>query len=160
MKEPRVLPKDCLRIGKAGEHLVLYDLLLQGYESFLTSQGMGYDIVVDLEGNLIRLQVKATLGIMPSRWRHDHQKGRIYQFCTKYNGRNSKHCYENGDFDGWAFAMLDIKEVAYLTWKDGGEKSSVSIRDRRCEYSNSGRKTGIRYWQDLTWENFLNELSR
>lgn len=36
-----------LQIGKAAEHLVCCDLILQGYNAFLTDQGVPFDIVVE-----------------------------------------------------------------------------------------------------------------
>ena len=49
-----------LEIGKAAEHLVVADLILSGYRAYLTEQGLPYDVVIDYEGRLYRVQVKAT----------------------------------------------------------------------------------------------------
>ena len=49
-----------LEIGKAAEHLVCYDLLLKGYNAFLSDQGLPYDIIVDLGSRILRVQVKGT----------------------------------------------------------------------------------------------------
>jgi hypothetical protein len=39
-----------LELGKAAEHLVVADLLLQRYRAFLSDQGLPYDAIVDLDG--------------------------------------------------------------------------------------------------------------
>ena len=46
-----------LQIGKAGEHLACFDLISQGYHAFLSDQGLPYDIVLDIDGELRRIQV-------------------------------------------------------------------------------------------------------
>lgn len=40
-----ILSKE-LQLGKAGEHLVCFDLINQGYNAFLADQGLPYDVVV------------------------------------------------------------------------------------------------------------------
>ncbi len=45
-----------LELGKAAEHLVVADLILSGYRAYLTEQGLPYDVVVDHEGRLYRVQ--------------------------------------------------------------------------------------------------------
>jgi hypothetical protein len=34
-------------MGKAAEHLVCADLLMKGYNAFLSAQGLPYDVVID-----------------------------------------------------------------------------------------------------------------
>jgi len=36
-----------LQIGKAGEHLVCTDLILKGYNAFLSDQGVPFDVLVE-----------------------------------------------------------------------------------------------------------------
>lgn len=42
-----------LEIGKAGEYLAVYSITKQGYVCYLSDQGLPYDIVVDVNDNLI-----------------------------------------------------------------------------------------------------------
>jgi hypothetical protein len=49
-----------LEMGKAAEHLVCADLLMKGYNAFLSDQGLPYDVVIDLGRRLVRVQVKGT----------------------------------------------------------------------------------------------------
>ena len=52
-------PSNALEIGKAAEHLVCADLIIQGYRAYLSDQGLPYDAVVDVSGHLIRVQIKS-----------------------------------------------------------------------------------------------------
>lgn len=51
-----------LMLGHAGEHVVCADLLIAGYKAFLASQVCQYDVLVETDFGLLRLQVKATAG--------------------------------------------------------------------------------------------------
>lgn len=53
-----------LQMGKAGEHLVCADLILQGYNAFMADQGLPYDVVVDTDGKIHKVQVKSTLDLV------------------------------------------------------------------------------------------------
>mgnify|MGYP001340458250 CR=1 FL=1 len=49
-----------MEVGRAGEYLVMADLLLNGWVAYPTSQGVPYDIAVDIGERVIRVQVKST----------------------------------------------------------------------------------------------------
>jgi hypothetical protein len=49
-----------MEVGRAGEYLVMADLLLNGWVAYPTSQGVPYDIAVDIGQRVIRVQVKFT----------------------------------------------------------------------------------------------------
>lgn len=55
-------PLSELHIGRAGEYVAAADLLLKGFDCFHAAQGMPYDLVVDYESWLFKIQVKATMG--------------------------------------------------------------------------------------------------
>jgi hypothetical protein len=101
-----------LELGKAAEHLVVADLILQGYRAYLSDQGLPYDVVVDLGGWLIRLQVKATrcLRSVPQR----SQRLESYLFHTRRAGKGGKRRYSAADFDMLALVALDVRVVAYM----------------------------------------------
>lgn len=107
---------NAMDIGKAAEHLVCADLLLSGYQAFLSDQGLPYDLLVDVGGRLIRVQVKATQSA-----RNANMKGRaanmVYVFNvrtrgSRYNPKrenlSEKHC------DLVALVATDIRTVAYM----------------------------------------------
>ena len=49
-----------LMIGVAGEHLVCFDLITRGFTCFMTEQGLPYDVIADINGKLVKVQVKTT----------------------------------------------------------------------------------------------------
>ena len=102
-----------LEIGKAGEHLVCADLLLKGYRAYLSDQGLPYDVIVDTDGRLIRLQVKSTLST-----RNVNAQGRIpriaYNFNARRRGKNGQSRLDINDCDVIAFVALDIRQIAYV----------------------------------------------
>ena len=109
-----ILQTDALELGKSAEHIVCADLMLAGYRTFLTDQGLPYDVVVDINGRLIRIQVKST-----TKAKNANTKGRhanfVYVFHVRSRGRfgkgerlNKKHC------DIIALVALDTRIVAYF----------------------------------------------
>ncbi len=105
--------KNALQIGKAGEHLVCADLLMNGYEAYLSDQGLVYDIVLDSNEKLYRVQVKATL--KPRELNCQGRKSRIgYSYSARIRGKNGDARLKNTECDIVAFVALDIKRVAYF----------------------------------------------
>src|SRR5574343_558670 len=51
---------DDFQIGKAGEYLVCADLILKGHIAYPSEQGLPYDVVLDANGRLLKVQVKTT----------------------------------------------------------------------------------------------------
>lgn len=106
-------PKNALILGRAAEHLVVADLLLSGYQAFLTEQGMPYDVVIDHEGTLVRVQVKSTIKPFDVNW--GRQSPRIaYNWCVRRRGDQGVKRLENRDCDLVALVAIDIKAIAYL----------------------------------------------
>lgn len=148
-----------LNIGRAGEYIALADLILQGEKAFLTDQGMNYDLVVDKNGKMIRLQVKTTQKLKTKRGKKEYKP--TYFFHIRRAGKGAKRQFEIGEFEGFALVALDIKQVFYLLFDERIATASISLRDKKIKYQNSGGK-GRRYlyYQDLTWENFLKDYER
>lgn len=113
-------PRHALEIGKAAEHLVCADLIIQGYRAYLSDQGLPYDVVVDLEGHLIRVQIKSScfskevnpLGAI---------KKQAYFYEIRRRGRGGSKRLSNRDCDIVALVALDIKIIAYLPITDVGQ---------------------------------------
>lgn len=144
-----------LNTGIIGEHLTIADLLLQGYEAFGAAQGMVYDVVVDIDGRLIKFQVKTT-----SKMRTIQERANpIYFFHIKRAGKNAVKHYAKGDFDGYALVALDKKLVFYATF-DECKSNSICVRDKETNYLSKrggGRPNGF-YYQEMTLERFIKKL--
>lgn len=145
-----------LQIGRAGQYLVMCDLLLNGVQAFDTGEGVKYDVVADNDGELIRLQVKTT-----QKMRVLHESANpIYFYHIKRTGKNGVKFYSKDDFDAFALVALDKKMVFYLPFNDEVKSNSICIRDKEIKYSGQakgGKKNGL-YYQDLTWENLIKAL--
>lgn len=104
---------DALEIGKAAEHLVCADLLFSGYRTFLSDQGLPYDVVVDVDGTLLRVQVKAALGPrnVNATGRHPRM---AYSFNVRRCGKTGSNRLSNTDCDLVALVAVDIRAIAYL----------------------------------------------
>ena len=114
-----------LELGKAAEHLVCADLILKGFRAYLTDQGIPYDVVVDLNGKLIRIQVKATAGprAIPQRKMFTPS----YLWHVRRAGKKGRRRYGSADFDLLALVAVDIQKIAYLK-VDEGVKTTVHLR--------------------------------
>lgn len=145
-----------LQIGRAGQYLVMCDLLLNGVQAFDTGEGVKYDVVADSDGRLIRLQVKTT-----QKMRVLHESANpIYFYHIKRTGKNGVKFYSKDDFDAFALVALDKKLVFYLPFDSNVKSNSICIRDKDIQYSGQakgGKKNGL-YYQDLTWENLIKAL--
>lgn len=106
--------ENALDIGKAAEHLVCADLILQGHTAFLSDQGLPFDVLAMFGGRLIRVQVKAT-----QTAKNVNAQGRnarlAYSWHIRRRGRSGKgsrldetHC------DVVALVALDTRQIAYL----------------------------------------------
>lgn len=108
-----------LQAGKAAEHLVCADLILQGYSAFLADQGLPYDVIVDTGNTIKRVQVKATV---PKT-----VQGRlVYPFGTRRSKGTNRPVGIN-EVDYYAFVALDVRLVAYLPVAALASRNGVSV---------------------------------
>ena len=103
---------NALDIGKAAEHLVCADLLTLGYQAFLSEQGLAYDVIVDIDGRLIRVQVKGTVGLRAIPQRAAYTPA--YLWHVRRAGKGGRRVYRENEFDMLALVALDTKQIAYM----------------------------------------------
>ena len=123
-----------LQIGKAGEHFVCYDLIIQGFNAFLADQGLPFDVLVEKDGILKRIQVKTTTRI---RDRRNKAQGKVYKYQTR-RGRQSKSTIKPGETDYFAFVAMDIREIAYIRTEDltgtsGNIAQAIELKSRKVD---------------------------
>lgn len=101
-----------LAAGVAGEHLVCVDLLLQGYRAFLADQNCPYDVAVEMDHKLIRIQAKTTRFPRQIPQRKNHSLA--YMWHIRRAGKGGRRVYQHDEFDLLALVALDVRLVAYL----------------------------------------------
>lgn len=101
-----------LQIGKAGEYLTCADLIIKGFISFPSEQGLPYDVLLDTGKKLLKVQVKTTLGprVVPQR----KKDSRAYVFNVKRAGKGGKLRYEKDEIDLFALVCIDTMKVGYI----------------------------------------------
>ncbi len=153
-----VLSKE-LQLGKAGEHLVCFDLIMQGYSAFLADQGLPFDILVDIKGQLKKIQTRSTSGL------HNYEsQTNIYRFGTR-RGKDGKTVprIRDPDVDYYAFVALDIKQVAYIPIEEmiartGKVKQTVDFKSRRIKYRGRIYPNGTRRMPE--WGRYLEDYTK
>ena len=116
-----------LQLGKAGEHLVCFDLIVKGYNAFLADQGLPYDVLVDMKGKIKRMQVKTCL-IARDKGRSKN----VYRFSLRSAKGNNRAIMAN-KIDYVAFVFIDRKIVQYIpvkqiTTESGYLKQCIDFR--------------------------------
>lgn len=125
MEDKHIPTSKELQIGKAGEYLVCADLIINGYVAYPSEQGLPYDVVLDVNGKLLRVQVKTT-----QKYKNIPQRKTdipVYIFNIGRNGRNNKHkTYKQNTVDLFALVSLDTRRIAYVPFLD--HKSTMNFR--------------------------------
>lgn len=146
---------DALQVGKAGEHLACFDLLRQGYEAFLSDQGLPYDIVVDACGALLRVQVKTAV-----RPVNGNAKGRspnfVYMFSARRRGKGGSKSLDTLDADIIAFVGIEDQAVAYFPVADIPQ--TVSLHPPGYEFPGKFKRRRHKTISDYSFEGALNAL--
>ena len=146
----RVSPE--MEIGKAGEYLALADLLLNGWVAYPTSQGVPYDVAVDIGERVIRVQVKSTL--LPKSGSSMNRGTPLYIFSVRRAGKSGKRRYGSDDFDILALVALDRRLIAYYSMHESPH-DTIAIRVPGLCYGSSGVKP--RQFEDASFERALTD---
>jgi hypothetical protein len=136
-----------MEIGRAGEYLVLSDLLISGWVAYPTGQGVPYDIAVDIGRRIVRVQVKSTM--MPKSAGSMNRKTPLYIFSTKRAGKEGKRKYAIEEFDILALVALDRRLIAYYSvWENSREL--IAIRVPGIFYQDCGVRS--RHFEDARFD--------
>lgn len=139
-----------LEIGKAGEHIACADLIMHGYHCFLTGQGLPYDLAVEVDDKLLRVQVKATLAA-----KNVSANGRPERICYCWNirsrGKKSTKRLDDSQCDIVALVALDTKSVAYFPIGAAAQTIQL-LSDDAGDRTGSGRKGWSRKMSQFTFE--------
>lgn len=117
-----------LQTGKAGEHLVCCDLIIQGISAFLADAGLPYDVLFDKGSGIKRIQVKT------STHKADYGGSKnVYRFSLR-SAKGANRAIEANKVDFIAFVFLDKRIVQYLpvnliTSKSGNLKQCIDFKE-------------------------------
>lgn len=143
---------DANTCGRAGEHLVCADILSRGYECFIAEGRLPYDLVADINGKMVRIQVKTTGGIKPCPQRKNHTP--VYMWNARKFGKGSRHSYTPTDTDLVAYVALDRRVIAYRTSERIAQSTVLRIREYADAYQC---KTGA-FVDEFPLEKALQEI--
>lgn len=122
--------KNEINIGSAGEHLVLSDIMLQGYKCFKVEESLPFDIVMfDEKNKIYKIQVKSTLKRKVNYYSKTktsysfsavRQKKVRKKFKDKsgYTYKYKENRYTKDDYDILACVIIPLKKVFYYKFKD------------------------------------------
>ena len=118
-----------LQIGIAGEHLVCADLITKGHHTYLSDQGLPYDVVADINGKLYKIQVKTTAKPRAIPQRKTYTPA--YLFWIKRKGKNGNRIYTETDYDFMALVALDKKIVGYVPFNN--VKGTMHLNEEKLQ---------------------------
>jgi len=130
--------------------MVCADLILQGHIAYPSEQGLHYDVVVDLGGKLLRIQVKTTRTHKAVPQRKNYTPS--YLFNARRCGKGGRQSYSNSDCDIIAFVVLDKKLIGYVPIEHVGQ--TMHFRSKDFDYR--GNKSGI-YIEDYTFHSIIGD---
>lgn len=116
-------------VGAAGEHLVCLDLWSLGHRAYQVDRRLAYDVILDTNSRLYRVQVKSTR--MPACFKRNGPRSATgYRFHARSCRRRHDKVYDPSTVDIFAFAAIDLRRVAYLL---PGTQYSWVFRTTRVE---------------------------
>ena len=134
-----------LELGIAGEHIVCADLLGRRYRAFMSEQNCPYDVAMEYNGKLIRIQVRTTgkPKYYPQK-KQEHVFGYIWYLRV---GKGGKRNFNPTSFDIIALVAFDTKQIAYISSKRAKTIIQIPV---------SGNKTDtVKKFSDFSLENAL-----
>lgn len=101
-----------MQTGKAGEYLVCADLIIKGFVAYPSEQGLPYDVVLDINKRLYKVQVKTVSkpAVTPQRKTTSYEYVFNMTRCGKYNTKR----YGDKDVDLFALVTLDTRKIGYI----------------------------------------------
>lgn len=135
---------DDLQVGKAGEYLVCFDLIMKGFVAYPSEQGLPYDLVLDTGNKMLKIQVKTTREprIIPQR----EKEYKTYFYHVKRNGKGGKNHYADDEVDVFALVALDTRQVGYILNGDMPTSLSLRVDSMRGTY---GDEQGLKHYNDI-----------
>ena len=137
-----------LQLGKGGEHLVCADLIFQGYNAFLADQGLPFDIIVEIKGRLLKIQVKTSTRLVKYG---KYSTGPTYPFMTRKGSmrKSTGRVTMINELDYFAFVVVPTRQIAYMSMEDLKSKNTgqvlqlIEFKTRKFEYPIGKRQNRV-----------------
>lgn len=126
-----MISKD-LQVGVAGEYLACCDLTIKGFVAYPTQQGLPYDVLLDIDGKLLKVQVKTTTE--PRKIQQRSKETVAYIFGVKRHGKRNDSVYGLSDVDVFALVCLDTMKVGYVKNCDMPSTMNLRVDSLRGSY--------------------------
>jgi hypothetical protein len=143
--------------GLRAEHLVCADLISRGFLVVFAPAGSKYDLIVDVNGVLLKVQVKG-VSAPYVRPRKDASATDHYQYRFKMFGQRGAHqiptSYKSGDFDLLALVTLDNSNIGYMTFGQALERGRYILIHQE-HYVSPKPEITIRRLSDYSFEKAL-----
>lgn len=120
--------------GHAAEHLVCADIIRQGYIAFLTAAGMPYDALAEINGKLIRVQVKSTEGLK--------QEPGYQNLCYKWQMHDAK----SASYDLLALVVPKDNVIAYMPSAEFGDCTAIKLMPKGTEFDRRKKLPNIDHY--------------
>jgi Holliday junction resolvase-like predicted endonuclease len=136
--------------GLAAEYLVAADLCKQGYTAVLAAAGGRYDVLADVNGRLLRIQVKSTA----KQTMDSGHRNPTYKF--RFANNNFDKRINSLEVDVVALVAIDSSLIAYLPAKECGART-MKLTPAGVEL-NAWNKRG-KFIDQLPFSRVLEELT-
>ncbi len=147
-----------MQAGKAGEYLVCHDLIMKGAIAYPSEQGLPYDVILDMNGWLKKIQVKTTQ--KPRTVPQRNKTTKAYIFNIKRHGKNNTKKYTDNDVDIFALVALDTMQVSYLENYDMPSTLNLRVDSLRGSYYDEKGLLDFQLVSDLKEDGFsMREIS-
>lgn len=132
------------QLGLAGEYLVCADLLSQGFDAAHISVETDWDVVVNWQGECIRIQVKTTKSYKPNKAGIDTAHFTLSKRYRNGNCRDEKK-YIGLKLDYIACVVLSTKEIAYIPTDELMTDKWYVKKILRLQKKNDIQRKGTRF---------------
>ena len=119
-------------VGKAGEHLVCSDILMHNIPCFIVEGKSHYDLIADINGRLLKIQVKSTASFKDCPQMENSTP--VYMFNARKYGKGGRCSYQKGDADIIAYVALDKKIIAYMNADKIVQSATFRLREFEKQY--------------------------
>ena len=96
-----------VRKGEAAEAFVVAKLLKWGFSASHVQRDLPYDVTVDMNGRICRVQVKGRSNPTGERWEYRSCRG-------NWRSKTGTYDYVEGDYDIAAFVALSLEKVLFV----------------------------------------------